>query len=755
MKLQHKAWALILIVVAIGTASAMLGTRYVVGQSFDRLERERADREGERARRVLNQQHQALAASARDYAYWIDTVQFVAGTQPSFLTDNFDAENLGYLRISEVLVFDAKGSTHAALARDGDEALSEVDPSRLAELRPLALSVLAAGDAKQVIQTLRVADGQLELVVGAAIHDPDDTRAEIHGVVMMVRRFDARELSGLSEVLMTPTRLSFSEAGHAKEDTHVVSVDEARDELHAVLRDHLGQPVAALVLTMDRQLHRKAQELTWQGMGLAGLAGLLGSALLVWLLDRLILQRLQRLHGDVQRITEQGPLVAAAVAPEGNDELSRLGEGINQLLTRVRDDAAAQQAARDRQEALQLQLMQSQKTEALGRFTSGIAHDFNNSLAAIGGWVRLADEDLDPKHASHEAMQQALKATRYASGLMQQLLSFSRQSPPRLECLEVRGLIEESRTLVTSGLLRHCDLAVVQPPQPMWVAADLTQMQQVLVNLIMNAVDAMGGQGKVEILVERVTLPCDSAAVQLGGAHALPAGAYIRLTVKDHGPGISDEHRSRVFDPFFTTKVVGKGTGLGLSVAHGIMGRHGGAIGLSSAPGQGASFHLYLPEASPPKEDVPPLAPEPAPTARHLLFADDDQSVRQVWATLLARQGWAVTTARDGEEAWDLFQRGTPRFDLVLTDLSMPRLDGAELAKRIRATPLPPPIVLMSGNVSVEDAEFLMRTDFVAVLHKPVEADNLNQALQAALEAASAKPATAARTPRPAATQTG
>jgi signal transduction histidine kinase/FixJ family two-component response regulator len=496
---------------------------------------------------------------------------------------------------------------------------------------------------------------------------------------------------------------------------------------------------------MDRQLHKKAQELTWQVMGLAGLAGLLGSALLVWLLDRLILQRLQRLHSDVQRITDQGPLVAAAVLPEGHDELSRLGEGINRLLNRVREDAAEQQAARDRQEALQLQLMQSQKTEALGRFTSGIAHDFNNSLAAIGGWVRLADEDLDPQHASHEAMQQALKATRYASGLMQQLLSFSRQSPPRLECLQVRRLIEESRMLMASGLLRHCDLVVAHPPQPVWVSADLNQMQQVLVNLIMNAVDAMGGQGQVELMVERVTLPCDNAAVQLGGAHALPAGAYVRITLRDHGPGISAEDRSRVFDPFFTTKAVGKGTGLGLSVAHGIMGRHGGAIGLTSEPGQGASFHLYLPEAAPPLEGDLSVAPEPTTVAKHLLFADDDESVRRVWATLLAREGWIVATARDGEEAWDLFQRATPRFDLVLTDLSMPRLDGPGLAKRIRATPLPPPIVLMSGNVSAEDAEFLMRTDFVAVLHKPVEADSLNQTLLAAFEAIGTTPAAAAQ----------
>ncbi len=751
MKLQHKAWALILVLVVMGTVSIMLGQRYIVGQSFKSLERDRAELEGERARRVLNQQLKALVAISRDYSYWTDTVQFLAGNHPAFMYENFDAENLGYLRISEVVVFDSQGATRAALARDGEEALREVSPDRVAELRPLAMLLPASGDAKRPIQTLQVSGGQLELVAAAAIHDPEDVNAKIHGVMMIVRRFDAQELSGLSEVLMTPTRLSFDLAGLAGADTHVRPVSEDRDDLYAVLRDHRDQQVAALVLTLDRQLQKRAQELSWQGMGLVGLAGLLGSALLVWLLDRLVLQRLQRLHGDVQRITEQGPQVAEAVVPEGNDELSRLGEGINRLLTRVRDDAAEQQAARDRQEALQLQLqqMQSQKIEALGRFTSGIAHDFNNSLAAIGGWVRLADEDLEPQHASREALQQAIKATRYASGLIQQLLSFSRQSPPKLECLEVRGLIEESRMLVSSGLLRQCDLVIDCPPKPEWVTADRTQMAQVLVNLMMNAADAMGGQGKIELNVERVTLPSAGSPHGVGAANGLPAGPYLCLIVKDHGPGIAAEHVSKVFDPFFTTKPVGKGTGMGLSVAHGIMARHGGAIGLSTAPGRGTSFRLYLPEASPPGEEVSAPVTEPMPAVKQLLFADDDHSVRQVWATLLARQGWAVTTARDGEEAWELFQRGTPRFDVVLTDMSMPKLDGAGLAKRIRTTRLPPPIVLMSGNVSAEDAGSLMRTDFVAVLHKPVEADSLNQALQAALEAAGTKPETAAHAPGP------
>lgn len=739
MKLQHKAWALILIIVAIGSVGIGLGQRYLVGESFDRLEHERAEREGERARRVLNQQHQALTATARDYSYWIDAVQFVTGTRPSFMTDNFDTENLGYLGVSELVIFDVTGKVQASVAPEGEDGLREVPGDRVADLRPLAVSLLAAGNVKKVLKTLRVTDGRLELVAASVVHDPDDPNARGQGALMMVRFFDAKELARLSEVLMATTRLSFDEKDYSGADNHVARRNAGQDEVHAVLKDYRGQPVAALALTLDTQLQQIGQKLTWQAMGLSALAGLVGSALLVWLLNRLILQRLQRLHGDVEHITCQGPMLAADVVVQGNDELTRLGDGINRLLNRVRDDATVEQAARDQRDALQLQLMQSQKTEALGRFTRGIAHDFNNSLAAIGGWVRLADEDLDPQHASHEALQQALKSTRYASGLMRQLLTFSRQAPPKLASLQIGGLIEESRVLLSSGLLRQCDLAIAYPAQPVWVNADLTQMQQVLVNVVMNAVDAMDGQGKIELTVECVTLPSETSPLNLSLADTLPAGAYVRLTVKDHGHGISAEHQSRVFDPFFTTKTVGKGTGLGLSVAHGIMGRHGGAISLHSAPGEGTSFHLYLPETSPPMDDAPARTPERIAASKQLLFADDDQSVRQAWATLLERQGWAVSTARDGEEAWALFQRGTPRFDLVLSDLSMPKLDGASLAKRIRATESPPPIVLMSGNVSAEDADLLVRTDFVAVLHKPVDPDELFRVLAEVFEQVSPK----------------
>ena len=729
MRLQHKAWALVLVIVGLCAAGAMLGARYILTDSFERLERERTEREGERARRVLNQQFQGLTATARDYAYWVDSVRFVRGQAPDFFGDNFDTGNMGYLRISEVVVFDLRGRALASAALRAD-ALVPVAPGRMQFLRELVAPVLSSPDVKTIVQTYQVRDGQLEFVTAAAVHEPTKAAQGPQGAIVMVRRLDAAELARFSEVLMAPLRVSLEEPGHTGEDIHIRPVDADRDELHAVLRNHRGQPVAELVLGLDRQLHHQGQTLIWASMGLAALAGVVASLLLVWLLDRLLLRHLQRLYGEVRLITEQGPALAGRVSEQGRHELRSLGEGINRLLDRVRQDAAAKRAAHERQEALQMQLMQSQKTEALGRLTGGIAHDFNNSLAAITGWVHLAAEDLESEHPSQTAIQQAQKAIRYADGLMRQLLAFGRQSAPKLRRLHWSNLIEETRQMMGSGLTRDCELVVDYQVDDDEVDADPTQLQQVLVNLLINAADAMKGKGRIELTLSPIELPQPPSQALLPGVAELAPGRYLCLSVADHGPGIAPEHLERVFEPFFTTKPKGRGTGLGLSVAQGIMARHHGAIGLSSTPGSGSCFYLYLP-VSPRDEGVEPVTLPGGGTGqgRSLLFADDEQLVRHAWSALLERQGWQVTRARDGEEAWAQFSKTGQHFDVVLTDQSMPRLDGVGLARRIRATASPPPIVLISGHVNEVGAEDL-KTLFSAVLHKPVDAADLDRVLQ-------------------------
>ncbi|WP_439517903.1 ATP-binding protein [Hydrogenophaga sp.] len=734
MKLQYKAWLLVVSTIGVLTLASVLVSRHSITASFEELERDQFKVEGERAGRLLNQQLQGLSATLMDYAYWTDTVEFAKGSKPDYFSENFGTDNLKYLGIDHVLVLDVLGRPIAGAELTEDPSLQPVSESISQMVRSLAVSVLSDRTSQTVMRTYRRMDGNLYLVSIAAVRSQFEPGSAPHGALAMVRRFDAKELARFSDILMHPVRLSFTDAAPASLAGGVLPVDHTRTESRAPVLDHEGRPVAFLVLELERHLHQAGRSLALVAALQVALAGLVVGTLLVLLLNHLVLRRLQRVHVELSEVTRAGIDSDGKLSVGGDDELADLARGINRLLDRNREDAAQQRQAHERQEALHLQLAQSQKTEALGRFTSGIAHDFNNSLAAISGWVRLAQEDLATGHPSASSLEQALKSIQHGSGLMKQLLAFSRQSTPRLERLRLSAIIDEARTLVGFGLMGRCTLEVDCRIEDDWIEADSTQMKQVIVNLLINACDAMDGKGAISLVLESkesTELASGAGCAMLG---QLPRGRYITLSVSDEGPGIAPEHLDRIFDPFFTTKAIGKGTGLGLSVVHGIMARHSGGVGVSSTPGQGACFTLVMPAKG---EAVWNLrthgfAVTQGPKKR-LLYAEDDALVRDAWSALLERQGWVVTRTRDGEEAWEHFQSEGGKWDAVLTDLSMPKLNGLQLARRIASTNSPPPVVLMSGQISAEDGAELGEAGFRAVLHKPVDQEDLLRVLSEAV----------------------
>lgn len=732
MKLQYKAWLLVISTIGVLTLASVLVSRQSITASFEHLESDQFRVEGERAGRLLNQQLQGLSATLMDYAYWTDSVEFTKGQKPDYFEENFGTDNLKYLGIDHVLMLDVLGRPLAGAELTAEPSLRPVSENVSQMVRSLAVSVLSDRTSKTVMRTYRRLDGDLYVVAIAAVRSQFEPESPPTGALAMVRRFDAQELARFSDILMHPVRLSFLEAAPAAAGG-ARAQDPARTESRAPVFDHEGRPVAYLVLELDRHLHQAGRSLALVAALQVALAGLVVGALLVLLLNQLVLRRLQRVHVELSEVTRGSVDSGGRLSVKGEDELTDLARDINRLLDRNREDAARQRQAHERQEALHLQLAQSQKTEALGRFTSGIAHDFNNALAAISGWVRLAHEDLAEGHPSASSLDQALKSIQHASGLMKQLLAFSRQSMPSMERLRLSAIVEEARTLVGLGLMGRCTLQVDCRIEDDWIEADSTQMKQVIVNLLINACDAMNGKGGISLVLESK----ESSAFASGPGHAmlgqLPKGRYITLSVRDEGPGIAPEHLDRIFDPFFTTKEVGKGTGLGLSVVHGIMARHSGAVAVTSTPGQGACFMLVLPARGEVTWNLRThgFAVTRGPRKK-LLYAEDDAQVRDAWSSLLERQGWTVTRTRDGEEAWEQFQAEGGKWDAVLTDLSMPRLNGLQLARRISSTTSPPPVVLMSGQISVEDGAQLHEAGFKAVLHKPVDQEDLLRVLSEA-----------------------
>lgn len=383
--------------------------------------------------------------------------------------------------------------------------------------------------------------------------------------------------------------------------------------------------------------------------------------------------------------------------------------------------------------ALEAQLRESQKMEAIGTLAGGVAHDFNNLLAAILGNLALAREDVGQDHLAQESLAEIHRAAIRARQLVQQILAFSRRQAQELQRQALVPLVEEAlrlmRSLLPAGVRLHTRLA----HQPLPVMADATQMQQVLMNLCTNAWQALEGRaGDITVSLQEVMV--DTALAQ--ALDGIVAGAYACLSVADNGPGMAADTRRRIFEPFFTTKASGAGTGLGLSVVHGIVKAHQGAIAVHSAPGEGARFDIYLPlvpadaPAAVADDAVPSPPPPPAPQGRHVVYVDDYEALVFLVARMLRKIGYRVTTFGSGEEALE-WLRGTPdRVDLLVTDQNMPGISGVELAREARALRPQQRVAIVSGHVNEQLLADANAAGVADVLGKQDSMDALGEAIR-------------------------
>jgi PAS domain S-box-containing protein len=319
---------------------------------------------------------------------------------------------------------------------------------------------------------------------------------------------------------------------------------------------------------------------------------------------------------------------------------------------------------------LEHQLAQSQRLETVGRLSGGVAHDFNNLLTAIIGAISLAKAHASP--AAQADLQTALDAAERATGLTQRLLAFSKQRASDVRLLELNGVVENSYKMLARVLRDDIRLRISLAPQKLPVRADLAQLEQVLVNLVINAAEAMPGTGTVEV---------ETRAQAVAPGHPkLAPGRYFVLTVKDTGTGMSVDQQQRAFEPFFTTKP--HGVGLGLATSLGIVERIAGTLSIDSELGAGTTVSVLLPEAKPDRK-VTPTPSAPAGTASRILIIEDDRAVRETTLRLLTRAGFRVTAADDRASA--LAALAEPeKIDLVVTDVIMPEQSGPELVRILR-----------------------------------------------------------------------
>jgi two-component system cell cycle sensor histidine kinase/response regulator CckA len=325
---------------------------------------------------------------------------------------------------------------------------------------------------------------------------------------------------------------------------------------------------------------------------------------------------------------------------------------------------------------LEAQLRQAQKMEAVGQLAGGVAHDFNNILATILSYAELATEDLGGAHPSAPDLQQISVAAKRAAALTRQLLAFSRQQASQTKVLSLNKIVTGIETMLRRLIGEDITVSVVLAEDLAMVLADSGQLDQVVLNLAVNARDAMSGGGELTLRTEDVTLT-GAAADGLG----VTPGRYVMLAVRDTGCGMDAATQARIFEPFFTTKEIGKGTGLGLSTVYGIVKQAGGGLSVESEPGKGATFRVYLPVVAAGVESVPakPLELGRGASATVLLVEDEEQ-VRTVVHRLLTARGYEVVTAPSGAAALEILGARGASIDLLLTDIVMPGMDGRTMA---------------------------------------------------------------------------
>lgn len=385
------------------------------------------------------------------------------------------------------------------------------------------------------------------------------------------------------------------------------------------------------------------------------------------------------------------------------------------------------------QRSLRDLLRQAQKMEAVGRLAGGIAHDFNNLLTVIKGHAEFALDDVKDSASQKEDLAEVLAAAERAQNLTRHLLAFSRNRVVERKVMEVTEVIGSAEKLIRRLIGEHVELEIVLHPEVGRVRIDPTQAEQVLVNLAINARDAMPKGGRLIIEAEHLNL---QEKLPTGFTEPFRPGRYVRLRITDTGSGMDTDTQEKIFEPFFTTKSVHHGTGLGLSTVFGIVKQSEGYIRVESEPGVGSIFEIYLPQVDeqPGRSGSKPASTGEIAGTETVLIVEDEQSVRAVARRILSRAGYRVLEAENGQDALAIWESRAPDIDVVLTDMVMPTMGGRELAGRLWDRRPTLPILFMSGYAEDEITMQGVLDSRLHFLEKPFDAPTLQQKVRLALD---------------------
>jgi signal transduction histidine kinase len=444
------------------------------------------------------------------------------------------------------------------------------------------------------------------------------------------------------------------------------------------------------------------------------------------------LQLLRQKDSEVPFIFVSGTMgeEAAVAALKNGAQDYLMKSNLRRLVPAVQRELREVEERRERNR-LEHQVQQLQKFEAIGRLAGGIAHDFNNAIGAIMGWADLALQEAQPGTRLQERLQKICAQAQRTAGLTSQLLAFARQQVLQPRRIDLNGLIEEGTSLLRKVIGADVEVRLVPAPNLHVTVADPVQIDQVLMNLCLNARDAMPKGGR--LIIETQNADLDQEYCRLH-TYVQP-GSYVLLLVSDTGIGMDAATIERIFEPFFTTKDVGKGTGLGLATVFGIVKQHGGFINVYSEPGKGTTFRVYLPS----DHGVPDPAKvesdgQPSEGTETILLAEDHEGLRELAHETLEALGYHVVLATNGTEAVELFKTNPDQIDLVILDVVMPGLSGPDAYSEMSAIRPNLGVVFATGYTAESASLTSMVGKGATVLQKPYSAKSLSRAIRGVLE---------------------
>ncbi|MBU1195995.1 MAG: response regulator [Proteobacteria bacterium] len=411
--------------------------------------------------------------------------------------------------------------------------------------------------------------------------------------------------------------------------------------------------------------------------------------------------------------------------------LENLEKKVYERTMELEAEIAERKLAEEHRKKLEDQLRQSQKMEAIGTLSGGIAHDFNNILGIIIGNTELAMEDTEEWNQIWSNLEEIKKASLRASDIVKQLLNFTRKTEQSKVHVDVQPIIKDAIKFLRSSIPATIDIQFNLPVLKNTILADPTQIYQILINLCTNAAHAMEKSGGIlKIDLSEITVG-NEATTQF---QKTDAGTCIQLTVSDTGHGIDPDIRTRIFDPYFTTKEIGKGTGMGLSVVLGIVKNHNGTVSVDSKPGQGSVFKIVFPAAKGEKQTSKSTSDHLPTGNESILFIDDEESLSKLGSMLLQRLGYKVKALTDPVNALELIRAEPAGFDLVITDMTMPRLSGDQLIKEILNINSNMPVILCTGFSNKIDKEKAMMIGARCYIEKPLDKSKLAYCIREILD---------------------